>query len=208
MRAMSNEIAWTFPAIKKQVDSLEESDIIMIERENNKFYIILNPEIADVIKNLYLVSIKMDIIACLEQYYQDIEQFYFGKLFGASADIDLVIIYHEHNMYRVEQIKNHITEILRAYFIETASIVYMSSHDWNRRYRLGDKAVLGIIRATIKWPVLHTQKSFFKPPLLIDPSEPDDIDPVADSQNHASWSKNQDPKNHTSVSQPIQPQLL
>lgn len=31
--AMSNDIARTFPAIKKQIDSLEQSEIIMIERE-------------------------------------------------------------------------------------------------------------------------------------------------------------------------------
>lgn len=150
MRAMSNDIAWTFPAIKKQIDSLEESEIIMIERDNNKFYIILNPEIADVVKNLYTVGIKMDMITCFEQYCQDIEQFYFGKLFGSNSDIDLVLVYYENNPNHIEQLKTHINEILRSYFIETASIVFLSNDERNRRYRLADKFVLSIIRNTIK----------------------------------------------------------
>ncbi|MBP6911571.1 hypothetical protein KBC03_08475, partial [Patescibacteria group bacterium] len=37
IRALEHEIPWTFPAIKKQVDSLEESDIVDIDKEGNKW---------------------------------------------------------------------------------------------------------------------------------------------------------------------------
>lgn len=223
MRAMSNDITWTFPAIKKQIDSLEESEIIMIERDNNKFYIILNPEIADVVKNLYTVGIKMDMITCFEQYCQDIDQFYFGKLFGTNADIDLVLVYHEHNTEHIEQLKQHINEILRSYFIETASIVFLSSDERNRRYRLADKFVLSIIRNTIKWPILHFPKKLHKPPLIIDTIEEEVWLQHTDETlvwNNLKWSidngqtpwdiwsSTQSVNNTNVIQKPIQPQLL
>lgn len=166
MRAMSNDIAWTFPAIKKQVDSLEASEIIVIERENNQFYIMLNPEIADVIKELYIVGIKMDIIKYLEEYSFIIDQFYFGRLFGTSSDIDLVVVYTS-TIPLIDPIKQQINEILRSYFIETASIVFMHSDERNKRYRLADKFVLTIIRNTIKWPLLTMKKIKIRSSLAI-----------------------------------------
>jgi len=33
MRALESEIEWTFPAIKKQVDSLNESNVININKD-------------------------------------------------------------------------------------------------------------------------------------------------------------------------------
>jgi predicted transcriptional regulator len=34
MRALESEISWTFPAIKKQVDSLHESNVIDVNKDN------------------------------------------------------------------------------------------------------------------------------------------------------------------------------
>lgn len=34
MRALESEIPWTFPAIKKQVDSLNESNVIDVNKDN------------------------------------------------------------------------------------------------------------------------------------------------------------------------------
>ena len=221
MRAMSNDIARTFPAIKKQIDSLEQSEIIMIERENNKFYIILNPEIADVIKNLYTVGIKMDMIACFEEHVADVEQFYFGKLFGTQSDIDLVVVHHEYDLWHVQELKHQINQIFRSYFIDSASIVFLSSNEWSRRYRLADKFVLSIIRNTIKWPLLQIPKKLHKPPLIIDPEDQNwpetshelekspSISQSYDTLHWDKWSKSwRITPTHTVITKPIQPQLL
>lgn len=34
MRALENELEWTFPAIKKQVDMLEEASIVTVEKSD------------------------------------------------------------------------------------------------------------------------------------------------------------------------------
>jgi hypothetical protein len=33
MRALESELEWTFPAIKKQVDSLDEANVIDVNKE-------------------------------------------------------------------------------------------------------------------------------------------------------------------------------
>ena len=45
IRALEHEIPWTFPAIKKQVDSLEESEIVDIDKEGNKWSIVIRPRL-------------------------------------------------------------------------------------------------------------------------------------------------------------------
>lgn len=40
----------------------------------------------------------MDMIACFEEHVADVEQFYFGKLFGTQSDIDLVVVHHEYDL--------------------------------------------------------------------------------------------------------------
>jgi len=54
IRALEHEIPWTFPAIKKQVDPLEESDIVDIDKEGNKWSIIMRPSVAQHIRTLLL----------------------------------------------------------------------------------------------------------------------------------------------------------
>lgn len=50
IRALEHEIPWTFPAIKKQVDSLEESDIVDIDKEGNKWSIVIRPSVMDTVR--------------------------------------------------------------------------------------------------------------------------------------------------------------
>ena len=50
IRALEHEIPWTFPAIKKQVDSLEESEIVDIDKEGNKWSIVIRPSVMENIR--------------------------------------------------------------------------------------------------------------------------------------------------------------
>ena len=49
MRALEQELDWTFPAIKKQIDSLEESDILIINKHAQAWSIELDPLVAPMI---------------------------------------------------------------------------------------------------------------------------------------------------------------
>ena len=47
---------------------------------------------------------------------------------------------------QIDELKNWISELFREFFIENASIVFMSAEERERRYRLADKFVLQVIR--------------------------------------------------------------
>lgn len=53
MRALESEIGWTFPAIKKQVDSLEESNVIHVNKDGQGRSISIKPEFYDTLKNIF-----------------------------------------------------------------------------------------------------------------------------------------------------------
>jgi hypothetical protein len=46
IRALEHVIPWTFPAIKKQVDSLEESEVVLIDKDASKWAITMHPAAA------------------------------------------------------------------------------------------------------------------------------------------------------------------
>ena len=58
MRALEAEIGWTFPAIKKQVDALDEAGIITIDKDQNKWSIIMHEGVQKILRDLFLVGLK------------------------------------------------------------------------------------------------------------------------------------------------------
>jgi predicted transcriptional regulator len=53
MRALESEIERTFPAIKKQVDSLNEANIINVNKDGQGWAISIKPEFHDTLKNVF-----------------------------------------------------------------------------------------------------------------------------------------------------------
>lgn len=146
IRALEHEIPWTFPAIKKQVDSLEESEVVDIDKEGNKWSIVIRPAIADYIRGLLLYCIGNDLKALFNKYEYIIDSYYLGKIFGNPLDIDMVIIYKNCEKSLLDVVKEDISAIFRHYFIDTAQISFMSLDEFQRRYRLADKFVLNLMR--------------------------------------------------------------
>ncbi len=146
IRALEHEIPWTFPAIKKQVDSLEESDIVDIDKEGNKWSIIIRPSVAEHMRSLLLYCLGEDLKDLFAKYEYIIDSYYLGKIFGHAIDIDMVIIYKNCEKSLLDVVKDDISNIFRNFFIETAQISFMSIEEFQRRYRLADKFVLNLMR--------------------------------------------------------------
>ena len=53
MRALESEIEWTFPAIKKQVDSLNAANVINVNKDGQGRAISIKPEFYDILKNVF-----------------------------------------------------------------------------------------------------------------------------------------------------------
>lgn len=146
MRALESELEWTFPAIKKQVDSLLEAQVIDINKEGQWRSITIKPEFHDNIKNIFFYGLRREVVELFQTYEIMIDKYFFGKRFGTDIESDLVIIYKNCEKPQIEEMKEQINTIFRGYFIETVSVVFMSLEEWQKRYRLADRFVLQIMR--------------------------------------------------------------
>lgn len=146
MRALESELDWTFPAIKKQVDSLKIAWVIDINKEWTGWSITIKKELENTLKEVFYHGLRWDLINLFSTYEVMIEKYFFGKSFGINLDMDLVVIYKNLEKPQIDKIKESISEIFRLYFIDTVNVVFMSLDEWNKRYRLADRFVLDIIR--------------------------------------------------------------
>lgn len=146
MRALESEIWWTFPAIKKQIDSLEESWIIDIQKENSWFAISIKKEYSDLFKQIFFTALKSNLTSLFNTYSIMINKYFLGKIFWVPIDMDIIIIYQHMEKPQIDKLKSWISELFREFFIENASIVFMSLDEREKRYRLADKFVLQIMR--------------------------------------------------------------
>lgn len=146
MRALEAEIGWTFPAIKKQVDSLEEAGIITIDKDQNKWSIMMDQNIQVILKNLFLFGLKKDISSLLHEHEFIIKDHYFGKVFGYDIETDIVIVYQNCEKELLDVLKTQISEIFRHYSIEMAYVTFLSAWEWQKRYQLADRFVLSVLR--------------------------------------------------------------
>ncbi len=150
MRALESEIERTFPAIKKQIDSLNEAQVINVNKDGQWRAISIKPEFYDNIKNIFYFWLKSDLVWLFTTYEVMIDQYYFGKKFNVDLEMDLVIVYKNCEKPQIDMIKDNINEIFRCYFIEVVSVVFMGVEERQKRDRLADRFVIQIKKSLIK----------------------------------------------------------
>lgn len=146
MRALEAEIGWTFPAIKKQIDSLEEAWIVTIEKDHTKRSITLDSQIDKVIRSLFLFGLQNEIRLLIAQHEFIIKEFYWWKVFGFDIETDIVIVYQNCEKELLDVLKSQISDIFRRYSIELAYVTFLSGWEWQKRYQLADRFVLSVLR--------------------------------------------------------------
>lgn len=150
MRALESELNRTFPAIKKQVDSLQESEVIEIDKNAVKRSICLHKDFEQIIKNVFIHSLQHEIKSLFNTYDLMISKYYFGGLFGSNLEMDLVVLYQNCEKPQIEKLKKEINNIFSQHFIDIVSVVFMSAEEREKRYRLADRFVLNILRSLQK----------------------------------------------------------
>ena len=146
MRALESEIWWTFPAIKKQIDSLEESWILDVQKDNSWFSISIKKEYFDLFKQIFFTALKVNLASLFETYSVMINKYFLWKIFWVPIDMDIILIYENMEKQQIDELKVWISELFREFYIENTSIVFMSLDEREKRYRLADKFVLQIMR--------------------------------------------------------------
>lgn len=146
MRALENELPWSFPAIKKQTDILLDAGIIKVDKVNNKWSIYINAKASGFMKDLFIQWLQFSLINLLNQYDTIIDKYYLGKIFWNDVEADMVIIYKRLWWDFIDKIKEDIWRLFGDYYIDTWRVVFLSVEDFDRRYRLADNFVLSVIR--------------------------------------------------------------
>ena len=146
MRALETELWWTFPAIKKQIDSLNDAWIIVIGKESTWWSIHLKPGIEWIFKELFFEALKQNLIELFEKTEDQIQNYFWWDKFWKEIGMDLIIIHNNMDKENIDKIKIDISECFRDYRIESASVVFMSYDEWWTRYRLADRFVLQVMR--------------------------------------------------------------
>ena len=146
MRALETELWWTFPAIKKQIDGLNEAGILEVDKENTWRAITIKPTLLPFFKELFFESLRQNLLSLFENHKNQIAQYFWWDKFWKPIGIDLILIYDQLQKEEIDRLKNNISEIFREFWIESASIVFMSSEERDKRYRLADRFVLQVMR--------------------------------------------------------------
>jgi hypothetical protein len=147
MRALETELTWTFPAIKKQIDALNDAEVIDVDKDHTKRSITIKKDFYEQIKIVFMYCMRSDIKQLFARHESMIDSYYEGKIFGYALDMDLVVIYKNADKEQLALIKEEISEIFRHYFIEMVNVVFMSHDERQKRYRLADKFVLTVLRS-------------------------------------------------------------
>ena len=151
MRALESELGWTFPAIKKQIDILNEAGIIQVDKSSQgKRSITIDDGVFIVMKQLFVFALKKDISELLDQHSYVAKEFYLGKMFGYAIDTDIVIVYQNCEKEILDVFKDQINEVFRKYGIESIYVTLLSTGDWQKRLQLADRFVLNVLRVHSK----------------------------------------------------------
>ena len=147
MRALETELEWTFPAIKKQVDALEEAEVITVNKDNTKRSIHLHTDIKRHLHSVFIFGLLRELYQRFQEVPFVITKFYLGKAFGHDLDMDLVIIYDHASKQEIEDLKQQISVLFASYHMDNIALTTMSQDEWDKRNRLADRFVLAILRS-------------------------------------------------------------
>lgn len=146
MRALEAEIGRTFPVIKTQVEALEAAGIMRLVKDKS-WELYLTDEIIPALHELFHAALKSEILEVFNNHPGQIAQQFWGTMFGKDIWSDLVILHNSSEKKELDTIKNEMNEIFSSYRIESASVVFMSKNERDRRYRLADKFALKVLTA-------------------------------------------------------------
>ncbi len=157
IRALESELWWTFPGIKKQIDSLEEAEVLQIDKTPEKRSINIMDDVYDEMRKLIVCSLKHDTIKILT-WSEIIWKYYFGKVFDKPIDVDLVMLYDAKisdiksdtewiDSTVLEELKTKVTAVFKSHMIDPAYLVFMTTEEFDKRTKMADKFALQVIRS-------------------------------------------------------------
>ncbi len=142
LRALENKIWWTFPSIKKQIDLLEKSGVVYIDKSWNSWAVYLKDEFKKLLSKLFLYALQQDIQELFEKNNDLIKDYYLWKLFWFPLEADLFVLYQPEFKPKLEKVKLQLDKLFESYFIYSPVVGFMSITEYLQRERIWDRFVI------------------------------------------------------------------
>ena len=141
LRALENVLKRSFPAIKKQVDILEESWIVYIDKISSGWEVYIKEDLKPFIRKIFLYSLYEDILDLINENDNLIKEYFLGKLFWYELpdNIDLVFIYDSQYSALLDKFKFQLDKLLESYFLDKIIITFLDIKQFYKRYTTWDK---------------------------------------------------------------------
>lgn len=151
-RELESHINCSFPAIKKQIDKLDQAGIILKNQKWNKWNLCIKSEIKPLIMDLFLYHIKSNIKKIFEQHSAVLIKCFLVDFFSKEKPkvwADMVFIHKNIEEIFLNEIKKEISHFLDNYFLDL-KIVFITEKEYEKRLKFADKFILTIS----KYPLL------------------------------------------------------
>lgn len=142
LRALENKLWWSFPSIKKQIDLLEKSWVIYVDKSWNSWAVYLKQDFKRLLSKLFLYSLQEDIQLIFQKNNDLVKDYYLGELFWFSIKADLFIIYQTEFKPKLDKLKLELDEVFNNYFILNPIVGFMSISEYLQRERIWDRFVI------------------------------------------------------------------
>jgi len=144
-RELENQLKQSFPAIKKQLDNLEQAGIILKNKNWNRWQIKIVEDVKPLILRIFIFDM-VNFLKDLVREYSFLEKFLLWDLFFSDLTqkiwVDLVFIYNNDvEEIFLNDVKQKIWDFFDTYFINIV-VTFMKKQDYERRLKYADKFVL------------------------------------------------------------------
>lgn len=125
---------------------MDEAGIVSIEKESTGRSITMKAGVLPIFKELFFESLKQELTTLFTKSQNQISNYFWGDKFGKAIGMDIILIHNDMPKEMIDQLKYEISECFRSFRIESASIVFMTAEERDKRYRLADRFVLQVMR--------------------------------------------------------------
>ena len=147
-RELENQLKQSFPAIKKQLDNLEQAGVILKNKSGNRWQIKIVEDVKPLIFKIFVFDMVNFLKKIIKQY-PFLERFLLWDLFFLDLEqkiwVDLVFIYNDIEEVFLNDVKKQISEFFDTYFVDIV-VTFMKKQDYEKRLRYADKFVLRITK--------------------------------------------------------------
>lgn len=146
-RELESNINQSFPAIKKQIDNLNEAWIVEKNKKWNRWHLAIKSDIKPLIYNIFMYDIRMYFKSLWTKNSYFIKKYFLVDFFTPNVEIqmwlDIVFIHKQVEDQFLTDIKKQINDFLEDYYFDL-KISFMDEQNYRKRLQFADRFVINL----------------------------------------------------------------